>query len=70
MASQRSGNILKIVGLLLTPIVRAITPTLEQELEKFLLRFHAKALATENPLDDLLSGFLLRIFDIPDPEDG
>jgi len=68
MASQRSGTILRIVCLFLTPIVRAITPKLEEELEKFLIKFHGKCLETDNPLDDLLSGFLLRIFDIPVPE--
>lgn len=69
MASNRSGGILRVVGMLLIPILRAITPTLEEELEKFLLKFHGKCLATENPLDDLLSTFLLRIFDIPVPGD-
>ena len=67
MAGNTSKSIFRIVGLLLTPILRAITPTLEEELEKFLIRFYNKALVTENPLDDMFAGFLLRIFDIPIP---
>lgn len=45
-------------------IVRAVTPKLEEELEKFLVSFHEKCLKSENPWDDMLSGFLLEIFDI------
>jgi len=68
MASNNTGGILRIVGMLLTPILRAMTPKIEEELEKFLLKFYVKAEATDNPLDDLLAGFLLRIFDIDIPE--
>ena len=67
MTSNNSKGIFRIVGMILTPILRSITPQLEQELEKFLVKFYEKAMATENPLDDLLARFLLNIFDINVP---
>ena len=70
MASNNSRSIFRIVGLILTPILRAVTPEIEKELESFLIKFYGKAMATENPLDDLLARFLLNIFDIPVPTGG
>lgn len=68
MAGQTRSGVIKVIILLLTPILRAITPTLERELEAFLMRFYKKALTTENPIDDLFAGLLLNIFDIDEPE--
>lgn len=69
MASNTRKGLIRILILFLTPLLRAITPTLKVELEKFLLKFYAKAMSTENPLDDMLAGFLLNIFDIDEPDE-
>lgn len=44
-----------------------ITEELRQELENFLLAFYRHAMETDNPWDDFLARFLLRIFSIPIP---
>ena len=68
MAAQNVKGIVKIVSWLLVPILRAVSPMIEEELEKFMLKLYRKAEETENPLDDLLVGFLLDMLDINRPE--
>lgn len=52
---------------LLKVVMPAITPMLRKFLEDALLDYYKKALETENPWDDFLGRFLLRILDIPVP---
>lgn len=68
MAGTTSKGIFKVIVLLLGPIIRAVTPAIEEELEKFALKLYAKAEATDNPIDDLFVGMLLDMLDIPRPE--
>jgi len=68
MAGVNWKWILGIVGFFLKPILKAMTPNLEDELEKALVNLYKKALVTENPVDDLLMSFALEIFDIDVPE--
>ena len=58
------GLILKLLG----PIMKALTPTLREALEGFLLDYYEKAAETDNPWDDFLALFLLNIFGIKAPE--
>ena len=64
MAGVTWGFFLSIGKLVLRPIIRTITPIIEEELEKALTNLHKKALATDNPWDDLLTGLVLDLFDI------
>lgn len=59
-----------IVSMLLTVlkvIIPVISPTLRDELEKVMLTLYQKAMETDNPWDDFLMRFLLRILGIPIP---
>lgn len=51
----------------LRPLVDIVSPTLRKKLEDFLIGFYNDAIASENPWDDFLARFLLRIFDISIP---
>jgi len=63
-------RLLSIIGLVLRPILRALTPRIEEEMEDFIVRLHMRALETENEIDDMFTGLLLDLFDIPRPEGG
>ncbi len=63
-------RLINIIGMILMPVLRAMTPVIERELEEFLLKMHAKALKTDNPVDDMFTGFLLDMFDIPRSEEN
>lgn len=56
---------------ILIKILATLFPQISQELrislERFLLDFYSNALRTDNPWDDFLARFLLRIFSIPLP---
>jgi len=56
---------------LLIKILFGLFPQVSEELRKalveFLLEFYRKAMETDNPWDDFLARFLLRIFSIPIP---
>ena len=52
--------IAKFLGVLL-PMV---TPAIKTEAEELLKKLHAKALETDNPIDDYFTQFLLDIFGI------
>ena len=68
MAGKTWRWLLGLIGLILKPLLKAMTPDLEQEWEKILISFYHKALKTDNPVDDLLMRFVLEIFDIPEPD--
>ena len=59
-----------IISLLIKTLL-ALFPQISEELRKalieFLLDFYRKAMETDNPWDDFLARFLLRIFSIPIP---
>lgn len=59
-----------IVSMLLSVlavIMPVLSPALREELVKVMLNLYEKAMATENPWDDFLMRFLLRILGIPIP---
>lgn len=60
--------IIGIAARVLSPVVGVISEELKAELETFLIKYYHKAMETENPWDDFLARFLLRILDIPVPE--
>ena len=53
-----------ILVLILKPIVNALTPIIREEIEKAVKSWYPKALATPNPWDDFLVGFLAKILKI------
>ena len=62
-----------LVGLLLKllrPVMGALTPALKKALDEFLLKFYKDSLETDNPWDDFLALFLLRMFGIEEPAGG
>ena len=60
--------LLGLIGLVLKPLLKAMTPTVEGAMEKALLEVYKKALETPNPIDDLAMKFVLDIVDIDVPE--
>lgn len=62
------GWILSILGAILGPIVKVITPIIRKALEETLLDQYEKAKETDNPWDDWLFWFLLAALKIPIPE--
>lgn len=44
-----------------------VSAELRKHLETFLLDFYDRAMGTDNPWDDFLARFLLRVFSIPVP---
>lgn len=52
---------------ILRPLVDIVSPTIRKRLEDFLIDFYNDAIETENPYDDFLARFLLRIFAISIP---
>ena len=57
-------SVLEFIGKILQPIVALVTPIIKEELDKFLVKLHEKAKATDNPYDDMFTGFLLDMFGI------
>lgn len=71
MASSKTwGTILRIIGIILSPLLKAISPLIKDALEDGMNKLLEKARATENPLDDYFVEFLFAILrlDVP-PED-
>ena len=68
MAGFSWSLLLGLIGIVLKPLLKAMTPQIEEEFEKLLLGFYKKTLSTPNPVDDLLMKFVLEIFDIDVPE--
>jgi len=56
--------IVSILVLILKPVVNALTPIIREEIEKAVKAWYPKALATPNPWDDFLVGFLAKILKI------
>lgn len=59
--------LIDLVVNVMRPLVDIISPTLRKELEDFLIGFYRRSIETENPWDDFLARFLLRIFDVSIP---
>lgn len=58
----------KVVAFVLRPILAVMTDKIVEELKTLVVRMYTKASATENPLDDLLVGFLLDVMDVERPD--
>jgi len=56
--------LISIIVIVLKPIVNALTPIIREEIEKAVKVWYPKALATPNPWDDFLVGFLAKILKI------
>jgi len=67
MKARMSGWLINLIVLILKVILAAVTPILRDALEEFLIQKYLDALQTENPYDELLFEFLLRILSIPIP---
>lgn len=52
---------------ILGKLIDLISPAIKAELNTFVTNLYLKALATPNPWDDMLVGFLLDILAIPRP---
>jgi len=59
--------VIKIIMSMLGPILSLISPVIKAALSEFLIELYKKALATENPWDDMFIGMLLDILGIPRP---
>lgn len=71
MASAKTwGWVLRIIGVILSPLLKAISPLIKDALEDGMNKLLEKARETENPIDDLFVEFLFRILrlDIPPEE--
>lgn len=68
MAQVTRKGVMGLIALLLRPILKAVTPMLKDLVEDNLIKLYNKAVATENPIDDLFMEFLLNILDIDVPE--
>lgn len=65
---MRWKRVLAVLAFIFRPLLKIMTPKIEEALEKFVLDLYRKALETDNPVDDLVVGFLLDILDIERPE--
>ena len=52
---------------LVVAAINAMTPSILAEIRSALLALHAKAKATDNPYDDIVTGLLLDVFQIQRP---
>ena len=68
MASFSWKWLIGLIAIVLKPLLKAMTPTIEGEMEKALLGVYKAALATPNPIDDLAMKFILDIVDIDIPD--
>jgi hypothetical protein len=59
--------LLNLLAPLLMQLIGLISPVIKSELGTLLTGLYVKALATPNPWDDMLLGFLLDILGIPRP---
>jgi len=53
-----------VIVMVLKPIIKALTPFIREEIEKAIKAWYPKAVATPNPWDDFLVGFLAEILKI------
>ena len=56
-------NILSVIAKFLGMILPLVTPEIKKMLIEFLHQLDEKAQKTENVFDDMLTGFLLELFD-------
>jgi hypothetical protein len=68
MTAKTWEGLLRILALILGPLLNALTPTIRELLGDALRKVYAKALATPNPVDDYLVGFLLDVLQVPREE--
>lgn len=68
MAGFSWGWLIGLIALVLKPLLKAMTPSIEGEMEKALINVYKRALETPNPIDDLAMKFILDIVDIDIPE--
>ncbi len=59
--------IIELLVKVLGPVIAILSPMISQALKDALLDLYKKALATPNPWDDFVVGFLLDILSIPRP---
>jgi hypothetical protein len=64
----KNGIIGTVIVALLGDLIEGLTPAVKDELGKLLYSLHDKALATKNPIDDMATGFLLRLMGFEVPE--
>jgi len=71
MASSRNwGWLVTLIGLILKPLLKAISPLIKDLFEDSLYKLLEKARATENPIDDYFVEFLFDILDVEIPDEG
>lgn len=61
------AGFMPVIILVLKIVLSAVTPVLRQALEEFLVTKYQEALVSENPYDEFLYEFFLRILSIPIP---
>lgn len=59
--------IIQIFSGMLGPVIGLISPVIKAALNELLTELYKKALATDNPWDDMFIGLLLDILAIPRP---
>jgi len=69
MAGKSVGVIVRIVALVLSPLLKIISPMLMDLIEDSMRKLLDKARATENPIDDIFVEFLFRILSLDIPEE-
>lgn len=68
MASAKNwGWVIRLLQILLSPLLLAITPLIRDLFEDSLDKLLEKARSTENPIDDLFVEFLFNILSMPIP---
>lgn len=68
MAATTWVSVIKIIAIILSPLLAVVSPMIKKFLGEQLQDLHRKALATDNPVDDLFTGLLLDLLSIPRPE--
>ena len=58
------ASILKFVAIVLSPLMKLLTPMIRDTLKENLLKLYEKAKATPNPIDDIFVGFVLDLLQI------
>ena len=59
--------ILNLLSGFIGPLLQQLTPVLLAEIKEALVALYLKAVATSNPWDDFVVGFLLDVLGIPRP---
>jgi len=64
LSGKTWSAIISVILLILKPLLKIITPQLDEALKGWIKDFAAKCYATPNPWDDLLADFLKTIFNV------